>query len=220
MSHPASRSESMQGAAGLMELVVDEPSHPPRGIVVVAHPQPLLGGSALHKVPHLLARSLRDAGWLAVRPNFRGVGASEGVHAEGIGETDDILILAGGLRRAHPGIALALMGFSFGAFVQARAARRLADAGAAADRVVLAGLPVGEVEGQRHYATGAAPPDTLVVHGENDDRVPLSAVLDWARPQSHPVVVIPGADHFFTGRLPVLRSLTLAHLATAIGEAR
>jgi alpha/beta superfamily hydrolase len=79
--------------------------------------------------------------------------------------------------------------------------------------VVLAGLPNGEVEGQRRYVPEGGLADALVVHGENDERVALSKVLDWARPHGQPIVVIPGADHFFTGRLPVLRKLVLAHMA-------
>lgn len=198
--------------AGVMEVVVDVPTNRPCGIAVVAHPQPLLGGSAKHKVPHVLARAIKDEGWLAVRPNFRGVGASEGTHDHGIGETDDVLALIAQLRAMHPDLPLALVGFSFGAFVQSRVARKLADAGNAARRVVLAGLPVGDVEGGRHYAPEPALPGTLIVHGENDERVPLRALLDWARPQSQSIVVIPGADHFFTGRLPILRSLAVSHL--------
>ena len=203
----------VESVAGAMEVMVDAPpSRPPCGIAVVAHPQPLLGGSAMHKIPHLLARGLRDAGWLAVRPNFRGVGASQGVHDNGIGETDDLLALIAQMRAAHPGLPLALVGFSFGAFVQSRVARRLADRGEPARRVVLAGLPAGEVEGRRVYAPEGNLPDALIVHGENDERVALAAVLDWARPQSQPIVVVPGADHFFTGRLPILRALVLSHL--------
>jgi len=202
----------IEGPVAVIEVVIDAPVQPPRGIVVVAHPQPLLGGNAMHKIPHLLARAMRDAGWLAARPNFRGVGASQGTHDSGIGETDDLLALATLLRVVHPELPLSLIGFSFGAFVMSRVARRLADRGEAAHRVVLAGLPVGEVEGQRRYMPDGELPDTLVVHGENDERVALSAVLDWARPQSQPIVVIPGADHFFTGRLPVLRTLALSHL--------
>ena len=200
------------GPAGAMEVVVDAPARAPLGVAVVAHPQPLLGGSAMHKIPHLLARAIRDLGWLVARPNFRGVGASVGTHDLGIGETDDLLALVASLRAAHAGLPLALLGFSFGAFVQTRVARRLAERGDAAHRVVLAGLPVGQVEGQRSYAPDAAQPGTLIVHGENDERVPLGAVFDWARPLSQPIVVVPGADHFFTGRLPVLRSLIVAHL--------
>jgi alpha/beta superfamily hydrolase len=204
----------VEGAAGAIEVLIDAPSQPPRGIAVVAHPQPLLGGSAMHKIPHLLARAVRDIGWLTARPNFRGVGASQGSHDAGIGETDDVLALIARLRRNQPELPLALVGFSFGAFVQSRAARALAERGEPAHRVVLAGLPVGEVEGQRRYDTPEGIPDALVVHGEFDDRVPLAALLDWARPQAQPIVVIPGADHFFTGRLPVLRQLVLSHLAS------
>lgn len=202
----------VDGGAGPMEVLVDPPKRPAIGVAVVAHPQPLLGGDAGHKIPHLLARALSGAGWLALRPNFRGAGRSAGVHDAGVGETDDLLALCADLRAAFPGLRLALLGFSFGAFVQAQVARALADAGAPAWRVVLAGMPSGQAGG-RHYAPPDGIPDALVVHGEFDDSVPLRAVLDWARPTVQPVVVVPGADHFFAGRLPLLRSLALAHLS-------
>ena len=132
----------IEGPAGAIEVLIDRPTDVARGIAVMAHPQPLLGGSAMHKILHLLARAVRDAGWLAARPNFRGVGASQGTHDGGIGETDDLLAVVAALRAAHPGLPLALIGFSFGAFVQSRVARALADRGEAARRVVLAGLPL------------------------------------------------------------------------------
>jgi len=203
----------IEGPAGAIDVLIDSPTDVARGIAVMAHPQPLLGGSAMHKIPHLLARAVRDAGWLAACPNFRGVGASQGTHDGGIGETDDLLAVVAALRAAHPGLPLALIGFSFGAFVQSRVARALADRGEAARRVVLAGLPAGEVEGQRRYVPEGNLPDVLIVHGENDERVSLSALLDWARPTSQPIVVVPGADHFFAGKLPTLRALVLGHLA-------
>jgi alpha/beta superfamily hydrolase len=197
---------------GPMEVVFDVPKQSPRGLAVVAHPQPLLGGSALHKVPHVLARAVCEQGWLVARPNFRGVGRSAGSHDHGLGETDDLLWLCDHLLQAHVGLPLALVGFSFGAFVQARVARALADRGTPAAKVCLAGVPFGEVQGQRRYDTPDGLPDALVIHGEHDERVALQAVFDWARPQVQPVVVVPGADHFFTGRLPLLRSLVVAHL--------
>lgn len=89
----------------------------------------------------------------------------------------------------------------------------VAVAGSPAWRVCLAGMPAGEVAGQRHYDTPANVPDALVVHGERDERVPLASVFDWARPQVQPVVVVPGADHFFTGRLHILRALVLSRFA-------
>jgi alpha/beta superfamily hydrolase len=204
----------VEGPAGTIEVLIDAPAQPARGIAIVAHPQPVLGGSAKHKIPYLLARAMRDVGWLAARPNFRGVGASQGTHDAGIGETVDVLELIAQLRAVHPDLPLALIGFSFGAFVQSRVARALADRGEPAHRVVLAALPVGEVEGQRQYAPCGDLPHALIVHGENDERVGLSTVLDWARPQSQPIVLIPGADHFFTGRLPMLRELVLSHVAS------
>lgn len=208
----ATGAQLLDGPVGPLEVLFDRPVGAPIGLALATHPQPLLGGSARHKIPQFLARGLAEAGWLVARPNFRGVGASAGVHDAGQGETADMLSLVAALRAAHPGLQLALVGFSFGAYVQARVARALTDAGQPALRTALAGMPFGEVEGGRRYDTPAQIPDVLVVHGERDERVPLTAVLDWARPQAQPVVVVPGADHFFTGRLPVLRQLVLAHL--------
>ena len=208
----ASGAQLIAGPAGAMEVLIDPPSRPHAGVAVVAHPQPLLGGSARHKVPQVLARGLAEAGWLVVRPNFRGVGRSAGVHSAGDGETEDLLNLALALQADASVAKLVLIGFSFGAHVQARVARQLSDAGRPAWRVALAGTPFGDVEGGRTYDTPAGIPDALVVHGELDARVPLAAVLGWARPQGQPVVVVPGADHFFTGKLHVLRSLVVGHV--------
>ena len=202
----------LDGPAGPIEVFFDGHEAGARGLALVAHPQPLLGGTALHKVPQLLARGLGDAGWWVARPNFRGVGRSAGTHDEGVGETDDLLALCDALMAAQATLPLALLGFSFGAYVQARVARSLADRGKPAWRVVLAGMPSGDVEGQRRYDPPQGIADALVVHGEYDERVPLRQVLDWARPQAQPVVVVPGADHVFSGRLPVLRALVLSHL--------
>lgn len=208
-----SGSRLVDGPVGPMEVIFDLPKGRACGVAIIAHPQPLLGGHATHKVPQVLARGLCEAGWLVARPNFRGVGRSAGTHDAGLGETDDVLSLCQLLGEAYADLHLALVGFSFGAFVQARVARALADRGMPPWRVCLAGMPSGEVDGQRRYDTPDGIPHALVVHGERDERVPLKAVLDWARPQAQPVVVVPGADHFFTGRLHVLRSLVLSHLA-------
>lgn len=212
MNLERSGSQLVDGRVGALELFLDVPSTPLLGVALVAHPQPLLGGSAGHKVPQFLARGMLDAGWAVVRPNFRGVGRSVGVHDAGIGETDDLLSLVQSIRELAPARRLALVGFSFGAFVQARVARALDDAGVPAWRTVLAGMPSGDVEGGRRYDTPDGLPSALVVHGEADERVPLRAVLEWARPKVQPVTIAPGADHFFTGKLPVLRDLVLAHI--------
>lgn len=211
----------LDGPAGAMEVIVDAPRGSAHGgIAIVAHPQPLLGGHALHKVPQLLARALSDAGWRVARPNFRGVGRSAGIHDAGIGETEDVLALHDALHDAHPGARIALVGFSLGAFVQARVARSLEDRGQPAWRICLAGMPSGLVDGGRVFDPPQGLANALVVHGERDERVALSAVLDWARPQGQPVVVVPGSDHFFTGRLPILRGLVLSHLAKYVPAVR
>ncbi|WKB55909.1 alpha/beta hydrolase [Eleftheria terrae] len=205
----------LPGPAGQIEVLLDLPAREaPLGLAVIAHPQPLLGGHARHKIPQLLARALCEAGWRVARPNFRGVGASQGVHDRGIGETDDLLAVVDQLHATQPGARLALLGFSFGAFVQVRVAHALAAAGRPAWRSCLLGLPIGDVAGQRCYATPPPIGDTAVIHGEADERAPLSAVLEWARPAVQPVTVVPGADHFFSGRLPVLRQRVLAQLST------
>ena len=205
--------QMLTGPVGAVEILIDCPPAAPRGIVLVGHPQPLMGGNAKHKLPHYLARSLAGAGWLAIRPNFRGAGRSAGEHDHGDGETDDTVALVERIRSLRPDLPLALVGFSFGAFVMARVARALSDRGTPAERVCLAGMPSGEVESKRHFDTPTHLPNALIVHGERDNWVTLTSILDWARPQAQPVVVVPGADHFFTGLLPVLRDLVLAHLA-------
>lgn len=210
----------LPGPAGDIEIFVDAPTGAPCGIAIVAHPQPLMGGNAQHKIPQLLARACRDLGWLAVRPNFRGVGATAGSYDHGGGETDDLVVVADALRAEHPGLPLALIGFSFGAYVQAHVAARLAVQGRPADHVVLAGPPTGTVDSGRAYALPMLPKGSVVIHGEADEAIPLSALLDWARPSGQPITVVPGADHFFgKGRLVTLRALLEAALRSGPGPA-
>ncbi|HAP40475.1 MAG TPA: hypothetical protein DCQ94_12085 [Nitrospira sp.] len=200
------------GPAGRIELIIDRPAAAPRGAAIIAHPHPLLGGNAEHKVPAMLARTLRNDGWMTLRPNFRGVGATEGEHDEGNGEADDLVAVAARLRDMHADLPLVLIGFSFGGYVQIAVSQKLVDSGAPPMRLVLVGAGIGHVEGSRVYVPGNVPPDTLIIHGEKDERVPLCNVMRWAEPQGIPVVVVPGADHFFARRLPVLTRFVLAHL--------
>ncbi len=197
---------SQNGPAGPVELAVDRPEGAALGTAVVAHPHPLFGGSLNNKVVQTVARAFVQAGWTAIRFNFRGVGKSAGVYDHGVGELDDLLCVVREQAGQGP---LCLAGFSFGAFVTSHAAvrlhaereiHRLLLVGTAASRFEVAPVPV-----ELHART-------LVIHGEQDDTVPLLSVLNWARPQALPVTVVPGVEHFFHGQLPLLKSLVGQHL--------
>ena len=187
---------SIAGEAGKIETVLDRPGRAPRGIALVAHPHPLYGGTLDNKVVQTLARTFVELGYVSLRPNFRGVGASEGAHDEGRGETEDLVRVVEHARKDLGNLPLALAGFSFGAAVQTQVAQRVAP-----ERMVLVGVAVGR------FPSETVPADTLVIHGEQDDTIPLAKVLDWARPQELPVVVIPGADHFFHLRLHLIKAI-------------
>ena len=191
---------SLPGPAGALECAIDAPAHAPHGVAVICHPHPQHGGTLDNKVAQTLARAMLQLGYRAVRFNFRGVGASAGAWDEGRGEIDDALAVIAAQRA--PGLPLVLAGFSFGGYVAAAAAARL-PADAAAARLVLVGPSTEKQD------VPPVPADTLVIHGEQDDVVPLAATLAWARPQSLPVVVIPGGGHFFHGQLGLLKSVVL-----------
>jgi len=194
--------QTVAGPSGAIECAVDAPAGTPRGVAVVCHPHPQHGGTMDNKVVQTLARAFNQLGYTAVRFNFRGVGGSAGAWAQGPGEIDDALAVIAALRA--PGLPLVLAGFSFGAYVVSNAAARLAGTDSAAvERQVLVGPAASR------FDMAAVPADTLVIHGEADDVVPLSAVFDWARPLALPVTVIPGAGHFFHGQLPLLKSLVV-----------
>jgi len=201
----ATQKITLQGGAGVIEALLDLPADAPCGTAVIAHPHPLFGGTMTNKVVQTLARAFVQTGWRAVRFNFRGVCASAGVYDEGRGEAADMLEV---IRQVAPEGPLAVAGFSFGAFVTSHVVADLAPR--QPEKIVLVGtaasrFTVAPIAPQLHDRT-------LVLHGEQDDTVVLSSVMDWARPQSLPVTVIPGVEHFFHGQLPLLKSLVVRHL--------
>ncbi len=203
----ATQSFTLQGGARPIEALRDVPPEGAvRGTVVIAHPHPLFGGTMQNKVVQTLARAFVQCGWQAVRFNFRGVGASAGVYDEGRGEAADMLSVVAQVAPEGP---LALAGFSFGAFVTSHVAQAL-HAQRSLDKLVLVGTAASR------FGVAPVAPEwherTLVLHGEQDDTVALSSVMDWARPQTLPVTVIPGVEHFFHGQLPLLKSLVVRHL--------
>ena len=196
----------IDGPVGKIDVIMERPDAP-KGIALIAHPHPLGGGANTNKVAYTLARTFVSLGYAAFRPNFRGVGGTEGVHDEGRGETDDLLAVLEDAKCRCGNIPVALAGFSFGAYCQTRVAKRLVEAGHPAQRLVLVGTAAGHVEGARKYETGAVASDTIVIHGAHDETVPLANVLSWAEPLDLPVIVVPGADHFFHRRLHVIRDI-------------
>ena len=192
---------SIAGPAGAIECATDNPPSAPRGLAVVCHPHPQHGGTMDNKVVQTLARAFLQLGYRSVRFNFRGIGASQGAWDEGRGEIDDASAVIAAHRAA--GEPLVVAGFSFGGYVASQAALRLPDA-ERAERLVLVAPAV------RNFDVAPVSATTLVVHGEADDVVPLAHLFDWARPQSLPVTVLPGAGHFFHGQLPVLKQIVLA----------
>jgi len=188
------RRVSIAGPAGALEVALNVPEGPVRGIALVAHPHPLQGGTLDNKVVQTLAKTFAALGYAAARFNFRGVGQSDGQFDDGIGETDDALAALAAAKLEFGELPVVLAGFSFGSYVQTRVAHAIA-----AERLVLIGPAV------KRFPIEAVPPDTIVIHGEEDDVVALADVLAWARPQQLPIIVFPGCGHFFHGRLPQLQ---------------
>jgi len=215
----------IEGIVGLMEMSIDlpdelksDPNFAVRGLALVAHPHPLMGGTMDNKVAQTMARAFNQLGYVSVRPNFRGVGGTAGVHDEGVGELDDLLHVTDWMRTpsswsqfeatanqawtANANILpLIVSGFSFGSFVGSHLVEKLAELGRPAERLVMVGSAAGK------WNLAPVPADTIVIHGEVDETITLSAVLDWARPQELTVQVVPGADHFFHRRLHCIRNI-------------
>jgi alpha/beta superfamily hydrolase len=191
---------SITGSAGNLEGIAHLPEGEPKAIAVVAHPLPTMGGTMDNKVVTTLAKTFAELGFAALRFNFRGVGNSAGEFDSGTGEVEDVLAVVRHVREEYGHLPLILSGFSFGGYVQARAAQHLHPQ---AHRLVLVAPAVGRFE-MPHV-----PHNTLLIHGEHDEVVSLADVMDWARPQHLPIVVLPEAGHFFHGRLHQIKQLVL-----------
>jgi alpha/beta superfamily hydrolase len=218
---------SIDGIVGPIEMSIDlpdllksDPGFMVRGLALVAHPHPLLGGTMDNKVAQTIARAFNQLGYVSVRPNFRGVGGTAGIHDEGVGELADLLHVSDWMRHPHTWmnnelteqyiwtnsvttLPLVVAGFSFGSFVGSHLIKALADAGRPAERFVMVGSAAGKWE------LLDVPKDTIMIHGELDETIPLSNVFDWARPQELTIQVVPGADHFFHRKLHCIRNIIL-----------
>jgi alpha/beta superfamily hydrolase len=196
---------TVTGPAGNLEGIAHMPNDPPAAIAVIAHPLPTMGGTMEHKVVTTLAKTFVGMGHVSLRFNFRGVGESGGEFDEGGGEVEDVLAVVKYAQERFGDLPLVLAGFSFGGYVQARAAeclapRHLVLIAPAVNRFVSSAMP-------------EVPNHTLVIHGDKDEVIPLEEVLRWAGAYHQPIVVLPGATHFFHGRLNQLKEIVQRHFA-------
>ncbi|MEO8445735.1 MAG: alpha/beta fold hydrolase [Gammaproteobacteria bacterium] len=206
---PPREALTFDGPAGRIEALLDTPAGPlARAVGVVCHPHPQHQGTMLNKVVHTLSRALNDLAIPAVRFNFRGVGASEGAYADGVGETDDALAVADWARQRFPGADLWLAGFSFGAAVAIRAALATP-----CRQLISIAPPVARMATALADARPACP--WLLIQGQADEVVAAADVEAWARSLDPPpdLVLLPDVDHFFHGRLTLLRETIVGRVA-------
>jgi alpha/beta superfamily hydrolase len=182
--------------------VVHMPQNAARALAVIAHPLPTMGGTMENKIVTTLAKTFTELGFIALRFNFRGVGESTGTFDEGIGETEDVLAIVDYAYQEFGKLPLILAGFSFGGYVQARAAQALHP-----DNLVLIAPAVGRFEMPQ------VAQNTLVIHGDQDEVVALKDVQAWTRPQHLNIVVVPDATHFFHGKLHLIKNIVAQHFS-------
>ena len=196
---PAPELLTLEGEAGALEAVAEDPGAPALSYAVVCHPHPLFGGTMNNKVVTTVARALRETGIPTLRFNYRGVGASAGAFDAGIGETQDADAVASWGARRWPGRTLVIAGFSFGGYV----ALRLAQQRIARQLITIA--PAIESVGASIEIPRCP---WLVVQGDADEVVDPAAVVQWVNglDPAPRLVVLPGVGHFFHGRLQELRN--------------
>jgi uncharacterized protein len=176
-----------------METLINDPLDERRGVAFIAHPHPLHGGTMNNKVVQTVAQVAYRLGIVAVRPNFRGVGQSDGRFDNGVGETLDMMEIIQVVMGHYDNLPIFLAGFSFGAYVQHRVARKLAHA-----RLLLIAPAVNL------YAFEPVSPNTLLIHGDQDELVPLAETRRYAEASGATLMAIAGADHFFHAKLKEL----------------
>jgi alpha/beta superfamily hydrolase len=204
VSPPRPEHLALEGAAGSLEVVVEDPAAAGDHYAVVCHPHPLYGGTMDNKVVTSLARALHECAVPTLRFNFRGVGSSAGTHDEGRGESDDAVALADYGATRWAGKTLIAAGFSFGGMVALRLAQRRRAA-----HLIAVAPAVTRFEGE----PGPRPDCPItVIQGDADDVIDPKAVIGWAEALSPPprLVLLRGVGHFFHGRLAELRDAVVA----------
>lgn len=197
---PKSQKLQLDGPAGKLEALLEAPQGSDvTACAVVCHPHPLHGGTMQNKVVHTLARAFIKQGFVALRFNFRGVGESDGKFDEGRGELEDVFAAMDFLSARYPGFPLWLSGFSFGAAMAVRAAAVRKPAGLISIAPAIS----------RFSTTLSRQPDCpwLILQGDQDELVDVDDTIAWVNEldPGPELQVLEGAEHFFHGKLVLLR---------------
>lgn len=188
----------INGPTGKLDCLELKPSSENiTGIAIIFHPDPKAGGNYTNKIVKTIATTLNKKNYICYCPNLRGVGLSEGKHDNGIGEVDDAITIYTHLRTLYPNLPIVLAGFSFGTSIASQLASQIDY-----KKLILIAPAV-----TRYKVIISNYNKTIVMHGENDDVVELTAVLDWARINKQPVIWLPNTDHFFHGKLLELQNI-------------
>lgn len=200
----------IDGPVGQLEALYLD-SAEPRGLALLCHPNPVQGGTMMNKVVSTLQRTARDEGFVTLRFNYRGTGASGGSHDMGTGEVDDALAAARWLRAKYPDLPLTLLGFSFGGFVAVSLGGRLE-----AEGVKLAHLFMVAPAVMRLRDEDALPQTCpiTVIQPETDEVIDPQLVYDWSKDllRPHELLKVAECGHFFHGKLPELKELVAPRL--------
>lgn len=205
---PVSEKLFIEGPVGRLEAILDTPRNEPvSGSAVVCHPHPQHGGTMHNKVAHTLARAFQRQGFQALRFNFRGTEASDGVYDEGVGELDDALAAMDWMRARQAAGPTWLAGFSFGAAIAVRAAAESKVDGLVSVAPAVYRFASGMTEQPRC--------PWLIVQGDEDELVAVDETIEWVNglEPGPELLVLPGAEHFFHGRLVELRDAVMKFVA-------
>lgn len=197
---------TFQGPAGVLEAIYREGKSDSTRVAIVCHPHPQHGGTMHNKVIYHAAKAFKSVGYPVLRFNYRGVGRSEGLFDNGLGEADDVQAAVNWLLTSRPGSDVVICGFSFGAVV---------------------GLPVGAADDRVTHLVGLGTPTDrfpfdqlsdvtkpkLFIQGDNDEFGAVDSLRDELKMVGQPweLVVIEGADHLFTGHLDELQEAIASH---------
>ncbi|MDO5666887.1 MAG: alpha/beta hydrolase [Alcaligenaceae bacterium] len=202
-----------QGDAGIVDVMLDYPDTEPKAWAIVLHPHPLFQGSRNNKVVTTISRLLTNHGYVVLRPNFRGVGKSEGSFDEGMGETQDMVQVVQQFLADNPQFSQlpwVIGGFSFGSAVAAQLHQEIEDLIKAAPEQAVLTMPsalllAGVGVWRFSYRDVNLPTNTFVIHGGDDEVISLHDAFEWLTEKKQALTVLPGVGHFFHGALIELR---------------